>query len=150
MTISLRIVGIFYTQDIDMPAGSTVLDLLKSAMTTPAPDTTFSVDFDPTGSSPSKISATYLNDFTSPVLHRKYNAGTYAMSEDLNATPVYSVWQYYIFDEHNVYVNRGGGEVSPADAKIADGQSVVFRLINIHADTQTQNSPRLNRVALTS
>lgn len=158
MAITLRVVGIFYSASVDLGSGGgSVKDVLTTAMNDPSKTTpaqagaTLDVGFsDTTTGSPSSISATFPNAFTTPIEGRNYSAGTYAMSEMLDLTPIYSVWQYYLFDANNTYLNRGKGAVSPSDAHVADGQSVVLRLVSIHADNDTQTSPRLQRSYLTS
>ncbi|MBA4046207.1 MAG: hypothetical protein C0471_17580 [Erythrobacter sp.] len=92
--------------------------------------------------SPSKFIAKYAKPFISPISKRPYDAGIYVMSENLTAVPVYSVWQYYLFDQNNVFLNRGKGPIDFRTAMVADGQSVIWRLVNVAAGP-IPLSPRL-------
>lgn len=158
MTIQLRIVGVFYRADIDLGSGGgSVKDILDAAakndpsIVTPFYDgSSLAVEFSDTAAgSPKKFSATFTEDFTTPVLHTNYSKGLYEIEEQLPetppTTPLYSVWQYYIFSKDNVYLNRGKGAIMPADAHVEDGQSVTLRLITIHANAKDLTSERLKR-----
>ena len=138
MPITLRAVGVFYRADIDLgSAGGSVKDVMlaamqndKSVVTPHYPGSSLNITFnDEEAGSPETFSATFVEDFTTPVLGTDYGKGTYKMSEQVTQRPVYSVWQYYLFDDQNVYLNRGKGAIFPVDAHVADGQSVVFRNI---------------------
>lgn len=154
MAITLRIVGVFYRAEIDLgAAGGTVKDVMDAAMQNdpsivtpfyPGSSLAITVPDTKTGS-PESFSATFTQDFVTPVVGTKYHKGTYEMSEQVTQVPIYSVWQYYLFDANNVYLNRGKGAIFPVDAKIADGQSLVFRLVNIHANAADLTSERLQR-----
>lgn len=159
MTITLRTVGVFYRADINLgPTGGTVKDIMDAALkndptvVTPYyPGSSLDIKFnDQTTGSPETFVANFTADFVTPVVKTKYSKGTYKMSEDVTTVPVYSVWQYYLFDSNNVYLNRGKGAIMPVNAKVDDGQSVVFRLINIHADASNNSSQRLERAYIGS
>jgi hypothetical protein len=107
MTILLRTVGVFYRADIDLgSSGGTVKDVLDAANSNGSNVTPFydgsslAVAYnDPTTGSPETFTATFKKSFTTPVVKTTYDPGVYAISENVSSKPVYSVWQYYLFDE---------------------------------------------------
>lgn len=145
MAISLRVVGIFYRNTITLPNGSgSVKDLLDAAVANPGDGVKFSYTNVQLGSlnSLSYFSATFDNPFISPISGLPYPAGTYELQEVLTTRPSYTVWQYYIMDAENRFLNDGLGAVPYDQAQVADGQKVVWRLLNILAPA-TGQVPRL-------
>lgn len=145
MSISLRIVGIFYSNTVTLPNGSgSVRDVIDAAVANPGNGVKFSYTNVQLGSmnSPGYFSATFDNPFTSPISGLPYPAGTYELQESLTSRPSYTVWQYYIMDAENRFVNDGFGAVPYDMAQVADGQKVVWRLLNILAPA-TGQVPRL-------
>ena len=145
MAISLRIVGIFYSTDVELDGGSgSVKDVLDAAESQITAGTSFSYGTSRLGglNSVNVFRAFYEQGFESKVSGRHYPSGEYILSEDLSLLPAYTVWQYYIFDENGVYRNKGSGIVSFEDAEVHDGESVVWRLVSVLAGP-TPVSPRL-------
>lgn len=145
MSISLRVVGIFYNNSVEAPTGSmSVRDLLDASMQNSPPGTTFTyTNVILNGiNSPGYFSAEYANGVVSQTSGISYPPGTYELQEILTTRPSYTVWQYYIFSADNVFLNRGLGIIPYDQAMVADGQSVVFRLLTIAAEPTVQ-APRL-------
>src|SRR6056297_1196194 len=135
MTVSLRIVGIFYhQQNIPHQTDMTVMDVLNYARGNPEPNAnTFGFETGKLQIGPdagklsiSSFYADYKSAFQSETSGFMYGAGSYYLPEDLNATPAYTVWQYYVFSEPL----QGGGAVyhpnnprveSFVDAVVPDG-----------------------------
>lgn len=155
MTIKLRIVGIFYGTEVDLGEdGGTVKDVLIAAQSAVTAGTSFT--FGTTSfngfESPSFFRAFYEAPVTSVSSGITYPAGEYLLSENLTAKPAYTVWQYYIADKNGTVLNRGKGFVpydDPVDAKVSDGQSVVWRLLTVLSGPTGDTPPRLQK-ALTS
>lgn len=144
MSISLRIVGIFYRNDrIDDTAGTVfgVLDAARSdpGATIPECDR---FEFSPgDGENITSFSANYRSAIASTVSDREYPPGEYFLSENLSALPAYSVWQYYIRDKDGVDITRqrtrrdnrvGLSNIKPIDqVKVLEDEAVIFRLLQI-------------------
>lgn len=149
MAISLRVVGIFYRNTIDLGVASmSVKDLIDASVADPGAGVAFSYhNIIVNGiNSPSYFSATYENSFVSPLSGLTYDPGTYELQEVLTDRPSYTVWQYYIMDADGRFVNNGLGLVPYDQARVLDGQSVVWRLLTILAQP-TGKSPRLAQTA---
>ncbi|MET1416817.1 hypothetical protein ABVF61_31470 [Roseibium sp. HPY-6] len=154
MAISLRVVGIFYRSDVELPSGGSVKDVLDAASAQITPGNSFSYSTVTTNgmTSPNMFRAFYEASFKSGSSGIEYPSGEYMLAEDLLARPAYSVWQYYIFDADGKFINRDKGFVpfdDSANARVEDGQSVTWRLVNVLAEPTTRTAPRLVR-ALTS
>lgn len=138
MTINVRIVGIFYNQSVDLGAGGgTVQNVLDAAVSSSDSSKSFGYVPGPgSAASPSAFAAYYSTSFSSPTpgVGKTYPPGVYYLGEDLTGSP-YTVWQYYIFDANNTYLNRGKGAISFSDpaAHVPDGGSVVWRLVSVLA-----------------
>lgn len=151
MTIKLRIVGNFFRCDVDLPSGGSVKDVLDAAQSqSVGTDSTFQYATQTINgmTSPSMFTATYANDFTSPISGKPYPAETYTLVEDLHARPVYTVLQYYIFDNEDKFLNRGKGPILYDQAEVEDGQSVIWRMLSICAPVKQGKyvaPPRLSR-----
>lgn len=154
MSISLRVVGIFYRSDIELPGGGSVKDVLDAAKSQITAGVSFTYSTVTTNglSSPNMFRAFYEAPFTSSASQIEYPSGEYMLAEDLVARPAYSVWQYYIFDADGRFINRDKGFIPFDDgvnAKVEDGQSVTWRLVNVLAEPTGRTPPRLTR-ALTA
>lgn len=154
MPISLRIVGIFYRTDIEMPDGGSVKDVLDAAQSQISAGTSFTYSSVTTNgnTSPNMFRAFYEAPFTSGASGLQYPNGEYMLAEDLLARPAYTVWQYYIFDAQGRFINRDKGFIpfdDPELAKVEDGQSVTWRLVSVLAPPDRPGAARLER-ALTS
>ena len=137
MAIKLRIVGNFFRMDVDLASG-TVKDVLDAAVTQSRPTRTrfrYTVEMKNNLSSPTTFTASYADSFTSSDSGIMYPAGTYSLAEDLDRRPAYTVWQYYLFDADNNFLNRGRGFVPFDDpaTTVTSGQSVVWRLVSVLA-----------------
>ncbi|MEL7347258.1 MAG: hypothetical protein AAFN17_05845 [Pseudomonadota bacterium] len=160
MTVSLRIVGIFFsddaipfTADLDTPAGPrmSVAAILAAARdraaagtntTVPANLFTFTTSQLTLGPDAGKKTisafvARYTSGPTSVTSHITYRDGEFFLSEDLASTPSYSVWQYYVFDkplqEGGTYIPNSPRIQSYETAGVPDGGMVTWRLIQILA-----------------
>ncbi|MEL6774135.1 MAG: hypothetical protein AAFP23_05190 [Pseudomonadota bacterium] len=159
MTVSLRIVGIFYHQtDIPYVADMTVADVLSAARQSPGGQADM-FGFDegqlmtpgPDKGKPSITSffANYPKGVTSETSGIQYPAGEYSLGEDLQGRPAYTVWQYYVFSSP---LQGGGATYIPnsprietfAEAKVPDDGMVVWRLCSILAGPNPV-PPRLRR-----
>lgn len=159
MAVSLRVVGNFYNQT-DIPfdpkttiEGTTfmsVKDVLDAASENPAPGASkfgyIAATSSVQNSTPS-VTAFYANydaPFKSPTSLLDYPAGEYFVTESLVDNPLYSVWQYYVFDAPldaggARYLRRPdpniGGTSSRiqsfAEAGVPDGGQVVWRLVTV-------------------
>jgi len=131
------VVGIFYSNTVDLGSGGGTVKAVMDAAVAQVNSKGQTFNYNPTAGSPTTIGMIAPEPFTSAVLENEYPAGTYAQTESFGAhTPnPYTVWQYYIFDEHNVYLNRGKGPIpfDHPEAHVPDGGSVVWRLISILA-----------------
>lgn len=137
MTVKLQVVGIFYRNDnIVIPSGATVKDVLDAAVKSPGDGQMFTYTQTPVAQSSyhsvTSFTATYQDGVNSIVSGKHYPSGEYFLSENLNGNP-YSVWQYYLFDENNQYVNSNSGVVyfDAPNATVKDGWTVIWRLVNI-------------------
>ena len=137
MGIKLRVVGIFYRTEIELEAKKgTVKDVLLAAQSQISGGTSFSFNVvkGPDGKeSPSSFRAFYEAGFKSHASGIEYEGGEYFLAENLNGNP-YTVWQYYIVDEHGVVLNRDKGFIPYDDEELAvveDGQSVIWRLVSV-------------------
>jgi len=149
MAISLRVVGIFYQNSIDLGVESmSVQDLIDASVANPGAGTQFNYANTLVNgiNSPSYFSATYENGFNSSVSGLSYPAGTYELQENMIARPSYTVWQYYIMDAEGRFLNAGKGLVPYDQATVLEGQSVVWRLLSILAQP-TGLVPRLAQTA---
>ena len=149
MGIGLRIVGIFYSTEVELEGGSgTVKDVLEAAQNQITAGTNFNYGFTSFNGkeSPNMFRAFYEAPIVSTASGIEYPAGEYILSEDLNARPAYTVWQYYIISEDGIVLNRGKGFIPYDDEKqavVEDGQSVVWRLLSVLAQP-TGLTPRLS------
>lgn len=148
MSISLRVVGIFYRTSVDLKTGSgTVKDVLEAAQSqiTGGTSFNFSAVVRPDGmESPDTFRAFYESGFMSAASGIYYPEGEYVLSENLSGSP-YTVWQYYILDKDGKFINRDAGFVpydDPVNALVEDGQSVIWRLVSVLAGPTGVN-PRI-------
>lgn len=159
MTVSLRVVGNFYNQsgityDPKTTAGGmtymSVKDVLDAAAASPEPNaSTFgyiAATSSIQGGTPSVTAfyANYIDDFKSRTSKLTYPQGEYFVTESLVDNPLYSVWQYYVFDAP---LDQGGAKYIPrpnpnidgvskrvqtfAEAEVPDGGEVVWRLVTV-------------------
>lgn len=163
MSISLRVVGVFYNRPnfFDFTEGMTVKDLLDAAVA--KENNSNAVEefqyytnqaCDSKTLSLSAFKVKYKQGApVSPTSGIHYPPGEYYLAEQLGNKPAYSVWQYYIFkgnlDSGNaIYVPRPAPPKrlqSFKDAVIPeDNCSVVWRLVTILADNNTMG-PRYSK-----
>ena len=144
MAIRLRIVGNFYKNDSIAGNAGTVFGVLEYAEANPGAtlQKCDKFNFEPkTGTAISSFFANYTAAVPSTVSGVDYGPGPFFLPENLATTPIYSVWQYYIYDEKGVDVTvlrtrisatPGLGNIKPInEVEVNDGESVVFRLVNI-------------------
>lgn len=149
MTIGVRVVGIFYRFDVELPKGGTVEDVLDAAeaQTTAGTSFTYSTVTTRSQTSPNMFRAFYERPFISKASGQEYPSGEYMLAENLHARPAYTVWQYYIFDKDGKFINRNKGFVPfdhPENAFVEDGQSVIWRMVSVLAPPDKEGAPRLN------
>ncbi|RVU18667.1 hypothetical protein [Methylobacterium oryzihabitans] len=144
MTISLRVVGIFYDRsDIPDSGTQTVKDVLDYAVKNPGSKDLPSDNFkyitsitDPGALMKPSVSAffsNYASNFTSPTSRLTYLRGEYFLSESLVENPSYEVWQFYVFDANGVPMIPTPRISSFVDVQVPDGGRVVWRLVKILA-----------------
>lgn len=136
MAITLNVVGVFFTIDVNIPPGPTatvkaVMDAAE-AQTRRGP-VVFS--YTALGAGNQSIVNSIMALHTVPFQSRSkkpYPKGIYRLGQTFT-TPTpnpYSVWQYYIFDEKNNRVPIPG-QPSYAVTTVKDGYKIVWRLVTI-------------------
>lgn len=139
MAITLQVVGIFFKADLDLPPDTNVLTVLKQASFLAGSGKIQNVSqFDFTLAESGGVSSfrvKYQNPFqgrevTPP---RTYPAGEYYLSENLNSSPSYNVWQYYVVDANGTNIIRGIKFPSDPAATVPGGGKLIWRLVNILA-----------------
>lgn len=153
MAITLRVVGIFFSRSVELgPGGGTVQEVMDAAVAANTADDAFG--YAPGSGAVTTMGMYTSKSFKSPTdeLNMMYPAGYYIQSEtanDLSANP-YTVWQYYIFDENNEYLNRGKGAILSNDprAQVPDKGSVVWRILSILRDDVQPSGKQLMRLGL--
>ncbi|MEL6533593.1 MAG: hypothetical protein AAFN09_03955 [Pseudomonadota bacterium] len=159
MTIKLRVVGIFYSTEVEVPEGQTgmvvrdVMDAAVAKLFEDRPDRRSGLKLpgkqrlsyealrNGNMSSPSRISAEYTEDFSSE--NKSYKAGLYpaeerqffdAISGNIEA---YAVWQYYIFDGGGVLKSNNNAFVpfDDPEAFVEDEGSVLWRLVVVRQNS---------------
>ncbi|MEM9780875.1 MAG: hypothetical protein AAF899_00225 [Pseudomonadota bacterium] len=160
MTVSLRVVGIFFRDDdidfapdIDVSKESkmSVAAVLSAARARAAAGKNTSVPVDlfnfTTGQlalgpdagkkTISAFVARYKNGPTSETSKITYRNGEFFLTEDLASTPSYAVWQYYVFDkplqQGGTYLPNRTRIQSYETAGVPDGGMVTWRLVKILA-----------------
>lgn len=144
MSISLRIVGIFYNRsDIPDRGKQTVKDVLDYAVKNSRPPNLPSDNFKYIVSStaaPASANAkpsvgaffaNYTDSFASPTSGLKYPRGEYFLSESLVENPSYVVWQFYVFSANGVPIIPNPRISSFVDVQVPDGGRVVWRLVKV-------------------
>ncbi len=102
MPITLRVVGIFYAAEIDLKGDVTPKQVLDAAEAAPG-DRASAFKYTDCESSTGFLSvtgfsATYTKTIESLASKNTYDPGVYSLYENLNSSPSYTVWQYYIAD----------------------------------------------------
>ena len=145
MGIKLRVVGIFYSVKLEAAEveGGTVKDVLEAAKKNPGEGKSFNYESCVTSSDKSLVksfTAKYDKGFPSPVLKGdlEYPAGTYTLEQNLDASPSYTIWQYYVLNENGQRVELPKPAASyTTDLGIKDGYTVIWRLVSVlHGPTQ--------------
>lgn len=157
MSITLRIVGIFYYRE-DIPdvqedgTPHTVETVLNYAVRNPAGTSSAfgyvtgqsATEGAGSGGSPIKSVTAFFSNYTvgsgptSLTTGITYPEGEYFLSESLVAEPSYRVWQYYVFKAplqsgDAVYVPRSPRIQSYTTAEVPAGGQVTWRLVDILA-----------------
>jgi len=143
MSISLRIVGIFYKRsDIPDTGEHTVKSVLDYAVANPESEHLPSDNFQyitgvsvpgALGRKPSVTAffSNYKSEVTSPTSGLPYAPGEYFLSESLVGNPSYEVWQFYVFGADGVPIFPNPRISSFIDVHVPDGGRVVWRLVKI-------------------
>lgn len=161
MSVSLRIVGIYYDQDnIPYEENMTVMDVLNYARLNPAENSkvfgfeTGQLQFGADAGKPSITSfySEYEEPFQSQTSGLMKPAGPYYLPEDISTSPSFTAWQYYVFSKPlqeggAVYqVNKPRVE-SFVDAKVPDGGFVTWRLCKILGYPQPMPSNKMSAMS---
>ena len=154
MTIKLRVVGIFYSVELDAKSvsGGSVQDVLDAAVKNPGSDRKFGYissvgTLEPPSLSLSTFSAVYNSPFKSKVSGIEYPKGSYVLAEDINARPSYTVWQYYVFDEKNERVKLPTPTAPyTTDIGIKDCYTVIWRLVSVLAGPTNTSPSKLKQL----
>lgn len=146
MSIQLQVVGIFYNVNLAIDGtGKTVKDVMDAAVANPAGEAgsingaaafNYGTHIDFPGATPtmSLISAKYSAPFSSRVLSNTYPAGQYALIESFdpqNPGSLYTVWQYYLFDQNGVFLPGSSVSESFVTRPVDNVSKVVWRLVSI-------------------
>lgn len=160
MTVSLRVVGNFYHHDgIKHFDGMTVADVLTASRDNPGGGADL-FNFD-TGKltlgddigkpSITAFVARYPNPVISKTSKMSYPKGEYYIQENVEARPIYTVFQYYVFtgdpQAGGAYIPNKPRINSYADAIVPDGGFVVWRLVSVLAG-ENKVPPNLRRKLL--
>lgn len=150
MAVSLNIVGVFFSADVNVPGGTqpTVKTVMDTAQTqTRSGPVIFAYTAMGAGDQDvvNSIMAFHRVPFTSRS-GKSYPTGIYRLGQTFT-TPTpnpYSVWQYYLFDQNN---NRVAipGQPSYAATAVKDGWKIVWRLVTI-CNAPTGISRRMQHV----
>lgn len=162
MEVNLQVVGIFYNARINVTdPNPTVKSLLDAAHLNPAgnnPTGNIATAFNYSSNTvkeqgltgndktfAASFSATFDKPVSSRVLGQKqYDPGIYELHEDLKLRPAYTVWQYYMFDDKERYLNKLGNATPFVDQPLtgvpvqgsddfADVKRVSWRLVSVLA-----------------
>ena len=158
MAITLRVVGTFYqNENIAVPSGSTVKDVLDYAQANPTGTSTssstnafgYSVNMASGGSSVMSFSVTYDQCFNSITSGMAYPAGTYFLAENMQSSPVYSVWQFYVQDADGkpVAYNPRITFFDQPNAVVPDNGTVTWRLVNLLTGPNVAPKPAQQRLS---
>jgi hypothetical protein len=139
MAITLQVVGLFFKASIDnLPDNVNVLKVLQAAQAQAAaggiPNVSqfdFSINAGSGGVSSFRVK--YQKPFNGREVQppRSYSAGEYFLAENLNPTPSYSVWQYYVVDAQGKNISRGIKFPQDPNATVPDGGTLIWRLVTI-------------------
>ncbi|MEO1468361.1 MAG: hypothetical protein AAFV86_04855 [Pseudomonadota bacterium] len=153
MTVSLRVVGIFFRDDaIPHTPGMTVEGVLDAASSratagqnTAMPNANL-FNFTTGTLSPAFGGGKTISAFvarysaqgpTSVTSDTTYRSGEFFLSENLAQTPSYTVWQYYVFtaplSQGGAYIPNSPRILSYENAAVPDGGMVVWRLVSVLA-----------------
>jgi hypothetical protein len=136
MAITLQVVGIFFNAEINVPStGDTALNVLIAAQmqagTKGIPNVSqFNFTRNADTGSLTSFRAKYEGEFKGRETNNSYPPGEYYLAENLNASPSYTVWQYYIIDANGKSIS-GNGIVYPQNAQVPDGGKLIWRLVSI-------------------
>ena len=136
MAITLQVVGIFFNAEINVPpTGDTALNVLIAAQvqagTKGIPNVSqFNFTRNADTGSLTSFRAKYEAEFHGRETKKAYPPGEYYLAENLNASPSYTVWQYYIIDANGKSIS-GNGIVYPQNAQVPDGGKLIWRLVSI-------------------
>lgn len=156
MSVSLRIVGLFFSADnLPYTPRMTVKALLDYVMANPGDGGSGASKFGylankdaltSGGDSVTAFAARYPQGVTSKTSSTKYFAGDYFLSESTVNDPRYSVWQYYVFNANDVFKPNPMPLQSFATRELDDGDRVIWRLVEILSGPN--NVPRVYQNAL--
>ena len=160
MSVSLRIVGIYYSQsDIPYTENMTVMDVLNYARMNPVENANF-FGFETGqlfGQEEAKPSITsfyteYEEPFESITSGLMKPAGPYYLPEDISTSPSFTAWQYYVFtkplqDGGAVYQVNEPRVESFVDATVPDGGFVTWRLCKILGSPQAMPAHKMSAMS---
>lgn len=161
MSVSLRIVGIYYNQsDIPFKENMTVMDVLNYARMNPVENAkvfgfeTGQLQFGSDAGKPSITSfySDYDEPFQSETSGLMKPAGPYFLPEDISTSPSFTAWQYYVFtkplqDGGAIYQVNEPRVESFVDAKVPDGGFVTWRLCKILGSPQPMPANKMSAMS---
>ncbi|POR43048.1 hypothetical protein [Methylobacterium sp. V23] len=132
MTVNFSVVGIFYRYAVDFTQvpGRTVLDVMNYITKVDKNFTLTELTFQG-NRIVNSLGYVHPADFTGRT-GITYPQGMYQLAQSFtDPTPnPYSVWQYYLFDQNGIR-QPAQADFSYTQAKVADGWSIVWRLVTI-------------------
>ncbi|MBO6918084.1 MAG: hypothetical protein JJ858_06615 [Rhizobiaceae bacterium] len=161
MSVSLRIVGIYYHQDkIPYKENMTVMDVLNYARENQVKNAkvfgfeTGQLQFGADAGKPSITSfySEYEEPFQSKTSGYMKPAGPYFLPEDISTSPSFTAWQYYVFSKPlqeggAVYQVNDPRIESFVDAKVPDGGFVTWRLCKILGSPQEMPANKMGAMS---
>lgn len=143
MSITLRIVGIFFRAEIDVDLNSSgdarVIEVLNAAGNAARQGKIPNISdfrFETSNSPKQSLISFYVNhtnEFNSlNGFNITYDAGEYFLAEDLNARPAYNVWQYYVSNAEGIPIT-GVRFLDDPLAVVPDGGFLTWRLVSVLA-----------------
>lgn len=166
MTIKLRIVGIYYNNNVELGGSATVKQVVDAAVANPGANKSFGYVPGPRGMqgngsmSITAFYANYENSIISESSGLRKKSGEYYLSENLTAG---TVWQFYMFDKEGRVLSLKqqpadnpttptGGDFDyfdSADAIVPDGGAVVWRLVKLLFEPNAPSSIERSRLIMT-
>lgn len=153
MTINIQCVGIFFGASLALDGPQPVLGVLEAARDAAAAGHLPNIaafNFETT-QAPNQSLVSVAAAYTGPVQGRgvggSYPAGEYSLTENLNARPAYSVWQYYLLDADGKPLSRGVKFLDDPEAIVPADGALIWRLVTILAGPNPRSALVASRQA---